>query len=566
MLKLGTRKIVMALMMAALAGCQAVVEAPADKPASPQSSTAQAGADTAVPLPAAVQRELLPDLLGNADKSRLLLAERRFDIAANEVDARQLFAGLVEDTPFSIAFHPQVSGTISLNLKQVTLAETLSVIEDIYGYDISREGRVLRIFPAAMRTETFSFNYLLLQRNGVSQTSISSGGITERENNGGGGSGGSSRGSSSSGSNNSGSSSSNSGNSAGSGSGSSGNGTMINSRTDTDLWQELEDTLTALIEGEGRQVLVSPQSGLVTVKAFPDEIRTVKEFLKRSEQHLQRQVVLEARIVEVRLDEGFQQGINWTEVIGHIGDTDLNFSTTASALSDTITADIGGVTSLTFRNTDSNGNTDFAGVLNLLKTQGDVNVLSSPRITATNNQKAVIKVGEDEYFVTEVSSTSSSVGNNVVANPEVELTPFFSGIALDVTPQIDEQGAVLLHVHPSVIEVNEQNKQIEVQGQSFNLPLARSTIRESDTVIKATSGDVVVIGGLMSSLTRDQVSKVPLLGDIPWLGEAFTNKLEVVNKVELVILLRPRVIGQDSLQTQQQRSQELLKQWQSAEF
>ena len=563
MLKLGTTKIITALMMVALAGCQTVAEAPESQPAPPQSSTARADADTVVPLPAAVQRELLPDLLGNADKSQLLLAERRFDIAANEVDARQLFAGLVENTPYSIAFHPQVSGTITLNLKQVTLADALSVIEDIYGYDISREGRVLRIFPAAMRTETFSFNYLMLQRVGVSQTSISSGGITERENSG-------SSGSSSSNSNSSGSGGANNANNTSSGSSSStnnssGNGTIINSRTETDLWKELEETLGALIEGEGRQVLVSPQSGLVTVKAFPDEIRTVKEYLKRSEQHLQRQVILEARIVEVRLDEGFQQGINWTEVIGHIGDTNLNFSTSTTVLNDRITADLGGVTSLTFRNSDSQGNTDFAGVLKLLKTQGDVNVLSSPRITATNNQKAVIKVGQDEYFVTDVSSTSSSVGNNVVANPQVELTPFFSGIALDVTPQIDELGAVLLHVHPSVIEVNEQTKQIEVQGQSFQLPLARSTIRESDTVIKATSGDVVVIGGLMSSLTRDQVSKVPLLGDIPWLGEAFTNKLEVVNKVELVILLRPRVIGQDSLQRQQQRSRELLEQWQSAE-
>ena len=174
----------------------------------------------------------------------------------------------------------------------------------------------------------------------------------------------------------------------------------------------------------------------------------------------------------------------------------------------------------------------------MLDTQGDVNILSNPRITALNNQKAVIKVGDDEYFVTDVSSTTTAVGNEGQVSQDVELEPFFSGIALDVTPQIDDSGNVLLHIHPSVIVVDEQTKTIALQNGVLELPLARSTIRETDTVIRAQSGDVIVIGGLMGYVSEQQESKVPLLSSIPFLGEFFTNRQESVAKSELVILLK----------------------------
>ena len=201
--------------------------------------------------------------------------------------------------------------------------------------------------------------------------------------------------------------------------------------------------------------------------------------------------------------------------------------------------------------------------VSLLKTQGDVNTLSSPRVTATNNQKAVIKVGTDEYFVTNASTTTTTSGNSApIVTPNVELTPFFSGIALDVTPQIDEAGRVLLHIHPSVIDTEEQNKTINVgTADPLVLPLAKSAIRESDTVVQANNGDIIVIGGLMKTDKQEIVSKVPLLGDIPWVGEAFTNRRESTKKVELVILLKPTVVEKDTWQKELQRSSELLDKW-----
>lgn len=500
-------------------------------------------------LPDEVQRELASNslLAGFTPAKR---AERRFDVSAHDVDAKVFFPSLVQGTPLSVAVHPDVTGTISLSLKGVTLNEALQVVEDIYGYEVSRESRILRIYPAGMRTETFSLNYLYMERQGLSLTSVNSGRISDSNN-------------SSSGSNNSDSSNSNSNNSSNSDSSSNGesseqtNGTFIRSKTKSDFWGELKETLVSIVgdSGGGRQVVVTPQAGLVTIRAYPNEIRQVRNFIKTAESHLQRQVILEAKVLEVTLSDGYQQGIHWESVLGHAGSTDITFGTSPSTgLSDKITSVLGGVTSLQLKGSD------FSTMISLLDTQGDVDVLSSPRVTASNNQKAVIKVGTDEYFVTDVSSTTVA-GTTPVTTPEVELTPFFSGIALDVTPQIDAEGNVLLHIHPSVIDIKEQVKTIKISDSTLELPLAQSEIRESDTVIKAASGDVVVIGGLMKSENVELVSKVPLLGDIPYLGEAFTNRANSTVKTELVILLKPVVVGADTWETELKRSQELLDRW-----
>ena len=506
-------------------------------------------------MPDAVQRELNANaMMGGLTPP--METERRIDVSAHDVDARVFFPSLVQGTPFSVAVHPDVQGTISLSLKGVTLSEAIQVVEDIYGYEVSREGRILRVFPAGMRTETFPLNYLYMERDGLSLTSVSSGRISDNNNsnNNNSNNNNSNNGNFGNNSNNNNSSNGNYGNNNNS---DSTNGTFIRSRTKTDFWGELKETLSAIIgdTGGGRQVVVTPQAGLVTIRAYPNELRQVPAFLNSAESHLQRQVILEAKILEVTLSDGYQQGIQWDNVLGHVGNTNINFGTSAGAgLSDKITASLGGVTSLSIKGSD------FNTMISLLDTQGDVDVLSSPRVTASNNQKAVIKVGTDEYFVTDVSSTTVA-GTTPVTTPQVELTPFFSGIALDVTPQIDKDGNVLLHVHPSVIDVKEQTKDIKVSSESLELPLAQSEIRESDTVIRAASGDVVVIGGLMKSENTEVVSQVPLLGDIPLVGELFKNRSKQKKKTELIIMLKPTVVGGDTWKNELERSKTLLDRW-----
>ncbi|WP_258286573.1 pilus (MSHA type) biogenesis protein MshL [Shewanella algae] len=549
------------LLALGLAACQTTDRPnPAASKEALRDSMAQQNARAAVPppasLPPGVQQELNADGL-LAGLAAPMQTERRFDVSANDVDARVFFPSLVEGTPFSVAVHPQVSGNISLSLKGVTLSEALQVVQDIYGYEISREGRILRVYPAGLRTETFPVNYLYMERIGLSLTSVSSGRISDNNNNN----------NSNNNLNNNGLNNGNNSNFSNNRSNNNGNdqnsnntnGTFISSRTKTDFWGELQKTLESILgsRGDGRSVVVTPQAGLVTVRANPDELRQIRSFLSTAESHLQRQVILEAKILEVTLSDGYQQGIQWQDVLGSAladGNTKVNFGTSEGSFGDQITEAIGGVTSLSLKGTD------FTAMITLLDTQGDVDVLSSPRVTASNNQKAVIKVGRDEYFVTDVSSTTVA-STTPVTSPEVELTPFFSGIALDVTPQIDKDGSVLLHVHPSVTDVKEQKKSIKISDSSLDLPLAQSEIRESDTVIKALSGDVVVIGGLMKSENTEVVSKVPLLGDIPFIGEAFTNRSKLKRKTELVILLKPTVVVDGTWQKELQRSQSLLDRW-----
>ncbi|CAJ1812365.1 Type 3 secretion system secretin [Aeromonas hydrophila] len=510
------------------------------------------GALTSVPK--SVQSELLQL---NRPPQAISMPEPRLRIAAHDVDAVEFFGSLFKGSRYSVAVHPGVAGQISVELKDVTLTEVLAVVGDMYGFDVQRKGNVFHVYPAGLRTETIPVNYLMMSRRGLSRTSVSTGGVTANDNNG--------NSNSFDNANNSTNNNSTSNRSSNGSSNSDSNGTRIETDTNSDYWTDLRDTLQTLIgSGDGRAVITSPQAGLVTIRAYPKELKAVREFLNQSESHLKRQVVLEARILEVALNEGYEQGVDWSGLSaswdGNKGITGGG-SAAPSQLPTTpnqIFSALGGGAG--FKISDGN----FNVAVNLLKTQGDVNTLSSPRVTATNNQKAVIKVGTDEYFVTNASTTITTNSSGVSdKTPNVELTPFFSGIALDVTPQIDEEGKVLLHIHPSVIDTEEQNKVIDMgtTGGKLELPLAKSSIRESDTVVQANNGDIIVIGGLMKTDKQEIVSKVPLLGDIPWVGEAFTNRRESTKKVELVILLKPTVVEKDTWQNELQRSSELLDKW-----
>jgi len=206
---------------------------------------------------------------------------------------------------------------------------------------------------------------------------------------------------------------------------------------------------------------------------------------------------------------------------------------------------------------------DFAAFLELLKTQGNVHVLSSPRISTVNNQKAVIKVGGDEFFVTSVTGGTAAVaGVSAASAPTVVLSPFFSGISLDVTPQIDDGNNIILHIHPAVSEVAQKSKEFRVFGELFNLPLASSSIQESDNVVRALNGQIIVIGGLMKEGSTDQDASIPFLGDIPILGNAFKHKRVTRIKKELVILLKPTIVDnnqvwESAIQDSQGRIQKL---------
>ena len=180
-------------------------------------------------------------------------------------------------------------------------------------------------------------------------------------------------------------------------------------------------------------------------------------------------------------------------------------------------------------------------MLCFLETQGNVHVLSSPRIATLNGQKAVLKVGTDEFFVTNVSKTTTT-GTATTSTPSVTLQPFFSGISLDVTPRIDQDNEIILHIHPSVSLVSTVNKMVDVGGigGTLNLPLASSSISESDSIVRARDGQVVAIGGLMRQATFEDRSGLPGLPKA-----VFGQTSQRSEKRELIILLKPTVVDND---------------------
>jgi MSHA biogenesis protein MshL len=471
--------------------------------------------------PQTVDEALLPSLIPDATLGEN--TDDLFDVAVSEVEAKDFFMGLVKGTPYNMVVHPGVTGTISLELTNVSVEDVMQIVNESYGYPYKRRGNLLQVLPGGLRAEIFHIDYLSLKRQGVSETQVTNGQVSSA--------GTSSTGSGSSNGNNNSSNRNND-----SGNGSSGNvGSQIRTETDADFWKELQDTLIVLVgKGEGKSVIVTPQAGIIIVRALASEIDTVRDFLRRAELIMRRQVVLETKILEVQLNDGYQTGIDWS-ALGTLNGNAVSFGITGTS---PISPDnIGGVFSASY------SSDDFSGVINLLETQGSVQVLSSPRISTVNNQKAVIKVGQDEFFVTEISNTTTSTSGGTTNNPEVELTPFFSGIALDVTPQISADDEIILHIHPSISEVVDQTKVITLGDQNVQLPLALSTIRETDSIVFARSGEVVVLGGLMQNRSVDSNSGTPLLGNMPVIGHMFSQQRNSTVKNELVILLKPVIMG-----------------------
>lgn len=515
-----------------------------------------------------------------------LAPEPKLDLLVNNAQAREVFLAIVTDTRYSMLLHPDVTGTLSVTLRGVTVIEALEAIRDVYGYDFKVEGRRITIYGPTLQTRIFTINYLNATRDGKSDLRVSSGAMPASG--------------------------------SGSVSGLSALGqsqiesSSVTTSSQTDLWEELSASVCSIIGAQAagacmpktsiqtkllsnspvlgqsttalnstdsrtksgfgidRRVTTSPQAGLMVVRAMPEELREVEKFLKAAQVSVDRQVMLEAKIVAVELRDGFQSGIDWsalkigrnaTGAMGVLsGNTSSNtlvsgvqanlpgFGGAASLLADSIAlpAAGAGLFGLAF------AASGFQAVLGFLETQGDVQILSSPRIATLNNQKAVLKVGTDEYYVTgfntnTISNNTAGGTNAATTNPSSLPVPvissLFSGIALDVMPQIDAANNITLHIRPSVTSILEKNLQIGLGTTgNFQLPLASRAVNETDTIVRIQDGNIVAIGGLMQIESNRKSSGLPGTGDIPLLSTLLGNHANSGRKKEVVVLIKPTII------------------------
>jgi len=531
----------------ALAACGGLVGAPVNAQA-PAAAIA-----AAVPAAAAAATIKAP---ASGDSA----AEPRFDLSVNNAPAAQVFLQLASGTPYNMLVAPEVGGSLSVTLKNTSVPEAMDTLRELFGYEYRITGNRIFVYPNTVQTRLFRVNYLPGRRQGSSDIRVTSSAIaTGNNNNNGNGN------NSNSNSNSTGSGSPSTTSAGNNGNGRSGNDNAeVRTTSDADFWRDVQASLVTMVgSANGRSVVLNPAAGVVVVKATPAELRQVETYLKAVKLSIERQVMLEAKIVEVSLSKDSQTGINWAG-FGKVNGTGASFAVGSAAPSASLNV-TGGTIS-----TSSDGNSvapgvnltagalgrgfyglafqaaNFAALLNFLQTQGDAQVLSSPRIATLNNQKAVLKVGSDEMFVTGVTSSTSSTGNTTTTAPTLTLQPFFSGISLDVTPHIDENGAVMLHVHPTISTVSEKNKIIDLGAQgSYKLPLASSSVNETDSIVRVQDGQIVAIGGLMKAELRDEQTGVPGLQDTPYLGALFRQTSKVRGKRELVIMLKPTVIQDD---------------------
>jgi len=519
----------------------------------------------------AVSSALLPpvsQLTDQLPKARAVL-EERFNVSFNNVPVQQFYNSIVAGTRYNMLINPEVNGNITANLKDVTLFEALDAVRELYGYDYKVEGTRIYIRPLTMQTKMFKINYLTAIRKGgsslrVSSTSVANAGVSN--------SGGQNNGSYN---NNNYNNNNNTGNDPNNPNSrdtqTQRDSANVSTRSESDFWLELKTALEALVETgkDGRSVTISPQSGVIVIRAMPDELRNVDMYLKATQLSVDRQVILEAKILEVELNSNYQSGVNWAafgkfaaggnnrfsagtlqpdttlrplgSAISSGGKTGINADTAGKVLGASADA-AGSLFGMAFQTSN------FAALISFLEGQGTVHVLSSPRIATLNNQKALLKIGTDEFYVTGVSTTTTTnATGGGISTPTVTLQPFFSGVVLDVTPQIDEDGNIILHVHPSVSQVSTVNKGLNLGSLgNFNLPLAASSTSEMDSMVRGQNGQVVAIGGLMRQATTTDRSGVPGTNGVPVLSALFGSKSEVIQKRELVVLIKPTVVESSS--------------------
>ena len=504
------------LAVSALVSC-----APMDRVAKKDAQPAQA---TQVPIqsPTAPQIE-------KAKKIEVYGERELYSFSLRDADIKDVLRAISRQANYNVVAEPDVKGVVMADLKNVTLLHALDYILRPLNYDYKIEDRTIYVSRPKIETRIFRLNYIAMKKTG---SSILRGTITTG---GGGATGGTATPSTGTG-----------GTGAVAGAvGGRAEVLSMRSDTETDMWKDVEIHLQTLLSKEGKLIMNKVASTII-VSDYAPQLRNMALYFESIEGTIQRQVMIQARIVEVQLSETFHAGINWRIISARLGEFNLNNSELVtvqpSALFPiSIDATGGSIPAALlapfFRFGVSNGN--FESFIELLQTQGKVNVLSSPKIATLNNQRAMIKVArEDVAFETTTVVASGSPATTSTAIRYVTI-----GIMLDVTPQMDEKGNIILNIHPVVTD-----KVSTATSKSGDASAPILDVRETDTMVRMKDGETVIIGGLIQEKDIIQESGVPGLMSLPFLGKFFKVKDVTKQKNELVIFLTPTIIyGNESL-------------------
>lgn len=473
-----------------------------------------------------------------------------FSLSVRDADIRDVFLLLSKDSGMNIIADRDIAGKISIDFSNLTLNSALYAITRQLGYTFRMDKGFIRVTKPVLETRAFNINYIMGKRTSTStmNAAISAGSSSSGQ---------------AAGSSTNINISSGATPSSGSGSqtSSSGQGNVnITTSGTTDFWKEVIRGLEVIVFGDakggsggdggysrgdektGKKLIVSELAGIVHITDYSDNIERLEDFINDVERAVRKQVMIQAHILEVLLRDGYSFGIDWKA---------LTVSGKESfSISQNLTPQIlTGILQLDYKLTLGNKQVD--ALLDAMKEQGQINVLSSPKVSTLNNQKAVIKLSTKE--VSWITNSFLNAEGNVLlsyTSPQIDEV----GLFLDVTPQIDDKGIITMQIHPSISETKGIS---ESPDKKSSKPVI--DVREVDTMIKARNGQTIVIAGLITDKVSDNIKKIPFLGDVPVLGTLFKQTVQEKRKSEMVIMLTPYILTDQSVEDIRKEHEERLR-------
>lgn len=442
----------------------------------------------------------LPELTPLPEPPEPPASEGRYSVSVREVPARELLYSLAEDAGLDLDIHSEAQGKVTMIALDQPLPALLQRIAHQAGLRLERLPDRWAVFPDGPFLRVYSVDYLNVKRTSSSRVRVESQIAST---------GTSSSGESAGGSNST---------------------TDVSGETGVDFWTSLQENLHALLEEDRGEVIVNPATGVIAVRTDSEGHRAVRNLLDAAQASAQRQVLIQATIVEVELDDRYRAGIDWGRLLEGNG---LSVEWGALPLSPERT--FGGFV-LDYKRGDG-----LQVMLRLLQEFGRTRVLSSPKLMSLNNQTALLKVVDNlVYFTVEQQTTLSVQGSSESSSRStVHTVPI--GLTMAITPQIDARGSVMLGVRPTVSRVNrfvsDPNPALEDGNR-----VPEIQVRELESLLRLEDGHVAVLGGLIRDDLGEDESRLPAIADLPWIGSLFQGRRRSHRRTELVILLRPTVI------------------------
>ncbi len=428
------------------------------------------------------------------------------NLSFDNLDIKKVLLSLSKATNYNFIIDPEISGNVTIELKNVTLKEALDSVLSPFGYSYTFEGKNVRVL--AKKTAILHIDVPFTTRGFTSDIQASIGGT------------------SSSGS------SSEEGASTSTGT----TNMQVTNKATLDFWQSLDKTIKSIIgDDKTTTYTIEPISGTVIISGLPKTVEKVKDFVNNLNKVINRQVLIEAKIVEVNLNRNAETGINW-QVLGDYKNYTYNIKFNSGKPAEKPLQ----IKVLKFSK-------DFSTLIGLLSKYGKVNVLSSPRLLAMNNQPAIIKVGRDYITIYKSQQTTTTTAGgetaSVMATEEVETqTVLTEGIVLTIIPKIDANGNIILNITPAISSLETPI----ISGSSgetseFLNKVFAVNVRQLNAMVKVKDGETVILGGLIAKRKSKEETGVPVMKDLPLIGTAFKSTKSESSKSELVIMLTPHL-------------------------